>query len=66
MNTNEMIKAWKNAEVETNENNSAVVNEELIGQIHGGNDSSGWVCTVSGECNDSGRSCWDIIWNDML
>jgi len=59
MNTNEMIKAWKNAE--TTEKNPVSVNEELITQIHGGAGSSGYVCSVSGECNSSGRSCWDAL-----
>lgn len=35
-----------------------IVDQALLNQIGGGACSSGWVCSVSGECNCSGRSCW--------
>lgn len=35
-----------------------VINEELLHQVSGGLAwSSGYICTISGECN-GGRSCW--------
>ena len=56
-----LFDAWKTAEEKFNEDNPVVVNEELMGKVHGGGNSAGHVCTVSGECNDDGESCGELM-----
>lgn len=63
MNTNQILNAWKQSEDQRLLENVAgtpIVDENLLRQIGGGmsNRSSGFICTISGECNGSGRSCW--------
>lgn len=37
------------------------INAELLTQVSGGlAASSGWICTISGECN-GGTSCWPTL-----
>lgn len=66
MNTSKILKAWKQSEGNASIENVAgvpVVDENLLRQIGGGlqqqfpETSSGYYCTISGECN-GGRSCW--------
>ena len=50
-------KAWNMAESAMSEQ-SPVLNEELMSHIAGGEKpGSGWVHSISGECNASGESC---------
>ncbi len=68
MNKNEkMIQAWKKAEVEMNEKAPVAIDAELMQEINGGAASAGAVCSVSGECNGSGRSCGTVrgIWDEI-
>ncbi len=62
MKSKSMIEAWKNAENEMNEKNPVIVYKEMMNQITGGGNSAGWVCTISGECNSSGKSCNPFDW----
>jgi hypothetical protein len=65
MNTSTILKAWKQSEGKAAIEHVAgmpVVDENLLRQIGGGLQqypefSSGYFCTVSGECN-GGTSCW--------
>lgn len=41
--------------------NQVEVNESLMTKIVGGKNSAGYVCSLSGECNNSGDSCWDWV-----
>ena len=56
-----LIDAWKMAEQDLSRKHPVEVNEQLMSQIHGGSNSSGHICTISGECNDSGESCGEIL-----
>lgn len=61
MKTNKLISAWKNADATHTPDspaNQLHVEEALMSRITGGADSAGLVCSVSGECNASGKSCW--------
>ena len=40
---------------------SPVLNEELMSQIAGGKPGTGYIKTISGECNSSGKSCGEIV-----
>ena len=67
MKKNELIKAWKNAENELNQNSPVNVDKELMSQINGGYASGGFVCSLSAECRKTeGKSCWgqlgEYIW----
>ncbi len=67
MNKNEkMIQAWKKAEAEMNEKAPVAIDAELMQEINGGAASAGAVCSVSGECNGSGRSCDTLrgLWDE--
>jgi hypothetical protein len=66
MDTKSILNAWKESEDADSMNNivgTPVVDENLLRQISGGQASfpdrrsSGYFCTVSGECN-GGTSCW--------
>jgi hypothetical protein len=62
MDSNSILSAWKQSEGSdsiTEVAGSVVVDENLLRQIGGGFPwtSSGYFCTISGECN-GGRSCW--------
>jgi hypothetical protein len=62
MDSNSILNAWKQSEGRDSIANVAgavVVDENLLRQIGGGalSSSSGYICTISGECN-GGRSCW--------
>lgn len=67
MSTSMILKAWKQSEGSASIENVAgmlVVDENLLRQIGGGQQgqrrefSSGFFCTISGECNGGGQSCW--------
>lgn len=66
MNTSTILDAWKQSESKAAIEQVAgmsVIDENLLRQIGGGRQeqqrefSSGYFCTVSGECN-GGTSCW--------
>jgi hypothetical protein len=65
MDTRLILNTWKQSENNGSMNNivgTPVVDENLLRQIAGGlgadNElSSGYFCTISGECN-GGKSCW--------
>ncbi len=66
MNSSTILKAWKQSEDNASIEHVAgmpVVDENLLRQIGGGQQqlnpefSSGYFCTISGECN-GGTSCW--------
>lgn len=64
MNASTILKAWKQSEGNSSIEHVAgmpVVDENLLRQIGGGGInrefSSGYFCTISGECN-GGTSCW--------
>ena len=66
MNSSTILKAWKQSEGKASIEQVAgmpVVDENLLRQIGGGQQqqyrefSSGFFCSVSGECN-GGTSCW--------
>jgi hypothetical protein len=66
MDTKSILNAWKESEDSGSMNNivgTPVVDDTLLRQIAGGRGgmnnelSSGYFCTVSGECN-GGTSCW--------
>jgi hypothetical protein len=66
MKSKEMLQAWRDGEQNdalANVVGAPVVNEALLREVNGGT-SSGYVCTVSGECNGSGRSCWRWPWEN--
>ena len=63
MQNNQLIANWKNGDalnVSQSPAGNVKIEEELIGQVTGGANSAGYVCTVSGECN-GGKSCWEIL-----
>lgn len=66
MNAMNILNAMKKNEQNQEAMNEAVgivtINEELLNQISGGLQaySSGYFCTISGECN-GGTSCWPKI-----
>ncbi len=60
MKTKQLIESWKNADANQQGNSPASnvdVNEFAMSEIIGGANSAGAVCSVSGECNLSGKSC---------
>jgi hypothetical protein len=65
MDTKSILNSWKQSEDNGSINNivgTPVVDENLLRQIAGGRsiapeNSSGYFCTISGECN-GGTSCW--------
>lgn len=53
-----LIKALKDADAELSFLGQVKIDSEVMSHISGGGyDSSGAWCTISGECNSSGRSC---------
>ena len=53
-----LIDALKNADTELSTSGQVKIDSEVMSHISGGGyDSSGNWCTISGECNLSGRSC---------
>ncbi|MBA3487894.1 MAG: hypothetical protein H0T88_12025 [Lysobacter sp.] len=59
MNSNSILKMWKQSESQdamTQVAGTPIVDENLLRQVSGG--WSGWYCTISGECNGGGGSCW--------
>jgi hypothetical protein len=67
MDTKSILNTWKQSEGNDSMNDivgTPVVDENLLRQIGGGQmaqqASSGWICTISGECN-GGRSCWPVL-----
>jgi len=64
MKTKQLIESWKNADATQQSDspaNHVDVNETAMSEITGGVNSAGYVCTLSGECNGTGKSCWDIL-----
>ncbi|MCA0235997.1 MAG: hypothetical protein LCH81_06410 [Bacteroidetes bacterium] len=64
MKSNNLINAWKNADVNAQVEApvaEVAVNETAMQQISGGANSAGYICTVSGECVSSGKNCWDAV-----
>ena len=58
-----LLMALEDANSELASKNPVRIDSELMNHIAGGK-SSGNVCTVSGECNESGNSCssyWDTL-----
>ena len=67
MSKKNLLDSWKAYELKTNDENGVNVNEDLLRSIQGGGDSAGYVCTVSGECNGTGKSCQTIEgWLDHI
>jgi len=59
MKTKQLIESWKNADATQQSDspaNNVDVNESAMSEITGGVNS-----TLSGECNGTGKSCWDIL-----
>ncbi len=50
--------AWNMAESAME---SPVLNEELMSHIAGGKPGTGYIKTISGECNSSGTSCGEMV-----
>lgn len=53
MKTNQVIENWKSADVKQ-VIGASVINKEMMAEIQGG---KGFIKTISGECNTSGKSC---------
>lgn len=54
----DLLNALKNADAELSALGQLKIDSEVMSHISGGGyDSSGGWCTISGECNASGRSC---------
>lgn len=53
MKTNQVIENWKAADIKQ-VIGASVINKEMMAEIQGG---QGYVKTLSGECNTSGKSC---------
>lgn len=49
--------SFEKQEVFFSQNYPVSINEEMMMQVVGGGKSAGMVCTISGECNSSGKSC---------
>lgn len=53
-----LINALKNTDTELSASCEVKIDSEVMSHISGGGyDSSGAYCTISGECNSSGRAC---------
>lgn len=53
MKTNQLIENWKQADMK-DVIGASVINKDMMAEIQGG---TGYVKTLSGECNTSGKSC---------
>lgn len=53
MKTNQLIEHWKQADMK-DVIGAAVIDKDMMAEIQGG---TGYVKTLSGECNTSGKSC---------
>jgi len=53
MKTNQVISTWKSADMKQ-VIGASVINKEMMAEIQGG---KGYIKTLSGECNTSGKSC---------
>ena len=58
MKTNNLIESWKSANMNEIIGNSSI-SKEMMAEVQGG--GSGYVKTLSGECNSSGRSCFKTL-----
>ena len=56
-----LLQELKNAERDYSNNHPVEFNKELMSKVHGGGNSAGHVCTVSGECNSSGDDCGELL-----
>jgi hypothetical protein len=59
MKTNKVIENWKNSELNSVIGNSTI-NKEMMAELQGG---TGYVKTLSGECNTKNLSCWQALKN---
>ncbi len=57
MKTNQLIENWKQADMK-DVIGASVINKDMMVEIQGG---AGYVNTLSGECNTSGKSCIKVI-----
>lgn len=57
MKTNQLIENWKQADMK-DVIGASVINKDMMAEIQGG---SGYVKTLSGECNTSGKSCIKVV-----
>lgn len=57
MKTNKVIENWKNSELSSVIGNSSI-NKEMMAELQGG---TGYVKTLSGECNTKKLSCWQAL-----
>ncbi|NLT04548.1 MAG: hypothetical protein GXY09_11880 [Bacteroidales bacterium] len=53
MKTNQLIENWKQADMK-DVIGASVISKDMMAEIQGG---AGYVKTLSGECNTSGKSC---------
>lgn len=58
MKTNNLIESWKSANMNEIIGNSSI-SKEMMAEVQGG--GSGYVKTLSGECNSSGKSCFKSL-----
>ena len=62
MKVNQILNAWNRSESTDALTSAAgipIVDEAILNQVGGGTlPSSGYICTLSGECNGTGKSCW--------
>jgi hypothetical protein len=58
MKTKKMIESWKSAEM-NNVIGKSSINKDMMAEIQGG--GSGYVQTLSGECNTKHLSCWKAL-----
>ncbi len=58
-------KAWNMADSILSKQSPAILNEELMSHIAGGErgdkPGSGLIKTISGECRKDGKSCWELV-----
>lgn len=57
MKTNQVIENWKAADMKQ-VIGASVINKEMMTEIQGG---EGYIKTLSGECNTSGKSCFRVL-----
>lgn len=58
MKTNNLIESWKTANMNEIIGSSSI-NKEMMAEVQGG--GSGYLKTLSGDCNTSGKSCWTVL-----
>lgn len=58
MKTDKLIESWKSAEM-NNVIGKSSINKDMMAEIQGG--GSGYINTISGECNSTHTSCWKTL-----